>query len=221
MDDPSCQVGNDPEGSVGVLGKKQEAALLPAVKKSRANAAMVTDIRTANIVSRWNKTGATAPAVANVLETPTAPIFSIPKEHFMLAKDPSNALFTTRNPNGVLADKKRPINVAVSPTKRRKLGRPPSIIATTSATPFALRSNKRILPSLEQPPGRRTTHNWVTAHKFSNAGELMPSVFGLDIIQERLFDKGEIFSFGPLLPYGITCPDGGMRSGTYLTDSVL
>ena len=65
---------------------------------------------------------------------------------------------------------------------------------------------------------RRLTHNEDTAHLFNNAGLLIPSVPGIDLVTERLFDKGEIMSLEQSRERDNYYPNGEPTGGSFVLE---
>ena len=74
---------------------------------------------------------------------------------------------------------------------------------------------------LLRPPKkpRKPRHNEETAHLFNNAGELIPSIPGIDAVTERLFDQGLIMSLRASLARDSYYPNGEPQGGSFVLGS--
>ncbi|KAF6221936.1 hypothetical protein HO133_001904 [Letharia lupina] len=106
---------------------------------------------------------------------------------------------------------------AKSPTTAPKQGSTLAIPAARDQ--FVTLAGKQPEPRPQKPRKRRApNHGRDTAHLFNNAGVLMPSIPGIDIVTERLFDKGEIMSLGPSRSHDSYYPVGEPLGGSFLLD---
>lgn len=102
---------------------------------------------------------------------------------------------------------------AITP-KRRKIFATPSS-RNESPTP----ARKQQQPGQQKPrKSRQPTHDVYTAHRFNNAGMLIPSIPGVDAVTERLFDQGKIMSLGTSRPNNDYYPGGVPRGRSFLLE---
>ena len=79
------------------------------------------------------------------------------------------------------------------------------------------RSQKPKTPKYHKQPKR----DWNTAQLFNNAGELMPSIPGIDSVTERSFDQGKIMSLRPPRLHDGYYPNGEPVGGSFLMDNLV
>lgn len=125
------------------------------------------------------------------------------------------------------AVKKPALRLFVTPKPRVRFASPPSRDEPLTLNRLASLQSRdvSITPVREEPKPRtperkkpRIGHTESTAHLFNNAGNLIPSIAGIDSVTERLFDKGEIMSLRPPRSNDGYYPDGEPVGGSFLME---
>ena len=97
---------------------------------------------------------------------------------------------------------------------------PPESTTVAKSTPVQMYKPVADKPaSTPRKKPRKLEHNEYTAHLFNNAGEVIPSIPGIDPVTERLFDQGVIMSLGPLRAQDTYYPDGEPPVGSFVLES--
>ena len=106
--------------------------------------------------------------------------------------------------------------------------RTPATPKSTTAVEVTLPASNQTDKSVVDKPVQTSTprrafkkpqHNEDTAHLFNNAGNVIPSIVGIDPVTERLFDKGLIMSLRPSRAPDGYYPNGELKGGSFIIEN--